>query len=62
MDLYKMFYEKKLPEELQKNTESFASQADSTGEILFRIGFYIGRNYDKYKDDIYKINGVNNEM
>lgn len=61
MNLYKMFYEKKLPEELQKKTESFASQADSTGEVLFRIGFYIGRNYDNYKDEIYKINGVSND-
>ena len=61
MNLYKMFNEKKLPEELQKETESFASQADSTGEELFRIGFYIGRNYDKYKDEFCKINGVSND-
>ena len=52
MNLYERFYKKQLPEDLQKKTESFASQGKSTGEVLFRIGFYLGRNFEKYKDEL----------
>lgn len=52
MNLYEMFYKKQLPKDLQEKTESFASQGKSTGEVLFRIGYYIGRNFEKYRDEL----------
>ena len=56
MTVYEAFYKKKLPEQLQKDTEAFASAGNSTGEVLFRIGFYIGRHFEKYQEEIYKMN------
>lgn len=56
MTLYEAFYKKKLPEKLQKDTEGFASAGNSTGEVLFRIGYYIGRHFEEYAEQIYEIN------
>jgi hypothetical protein len=54
MNLYEAFYRKKLPEPLQSRTESFASVAESTGEMLFRIGFYVGLHFEEFKESIYE--------
>ena len=51
MNLYEMFYKKQLPKDLQEKTEGFASQGKSTGEVLFRIGYYIGKHFEEYRDE-----------
>ena len=52
MNLYEKFYKNLLPKDLQEKTESFASQGKSTGEVLFRIGFYLGRNFEHFRDEL----------
>lgn len=61
MTLYEAFYKKKLPEQLQKDTEGFASAGNSTEEVLFRIGYYIGRHFEKYAEQIYEMNEEEND-
>lgn len=51
-NLFELFDSKELPEdeELQQKADGFANNGKSTPEYYFRAGFYIGRNYEKYRE------------
>ena len=44
MNMYERFCEGTLPEEIQRQAESFAWEGKSYKEELFRAGFWCGRN------------------
>jgi hypothetical protein len=40
--IYKKYCEQKLPHDIQKQAEGFASMSDTVQEEMFRAGFYCG--------------------
>ena len=44
MNMYERYSNRELPEEIQRQAESFAGAGKSDEEELFRAGFWIGRN------------------
>ena len=42
--IYKKYCEQKLPHNIQKQAEGFASMSDTVQEEMFRAGFYLGLN------------------
>lgn len=54
MNIYEKFYKGELPENLQKETENFAAQGESVGEVIFRVGFYIGTHFEEWRNQLIK--------
>lgn len=49
-NFFEAFEQKELPEKLQNKVNNFASQGKSAGEFFFRAGFYIGRDFEVFRE------------
>ena len=51
--LFDLWNNKELPEEIQKEVDGFASATNkSNAEQIFRAGFIIGLNNERYKEEM----------